>query len=145
MSFPEKLLEKAFYWSPLLIGVVSLIIGVVLVEIVESRDGEVPLAHLKFKERPAPPKDSSIKLAGETKAERSLSPKERQSASLKEKPLRDEGKAASQKSEKLDSKLSARTTKVPDAALKKPVIAKLTSPPQARTRTRFKSWETFCW
>ena len=48
MSFPDKLLERAFYWSPLLVGVLSLIIGVILVETVDKHDGDVQLAQLKF-------------------------------------------------------------------------------------------------
>lgn len=48
MSLPEKLLEKAFYWGPLFVGIVSLIVGVVFVRAVTDVDGEIPLAKLQL-------------------------------------------------------------------------------------------------
>ena len=66
MSFPEKLLERTFYWSPLLVGVVSLIIGVILVETVDKHDGDVQLAHLKFQEDALEAKTHPVELAGKS-------------------------------------------------------------------------------
>lgn len=51
MSLPEKLLEKAFYWGPLFVGVVSLIAGVVFVQTVYKFEGEIPLAQLHIQSK----------------------------------------------------------------------------------------------
>ncbi len=48
MSLPEKLLEKAFYWGPLFVGVVCLIVGVIFVRSIYNYDGEIPLAKLQL-------------------------------------------------------------------------------------------------
>jgi hypothetical protein len=48
MSLPEKLLEKTFYWGPLFVGIVSLIIGVIFVRAVGDVNGEIPLAKLQL-------------------------------------------------------------------------------------------------
>lgn len=51
MFIPEKLLQKAFFWGPLFIGILSLVIGVVFVRSVDDVDGEIPLANIKFDEK----------------------------------------------------------------------------------------------
>ncbi len=48
MSLPDKLLEKAFYWGPLFVGIVSLIVGVIFARIVGNVEGDIPLAKLQL-------------------------------------------------------------------------------------------------
>jgi hypothetical protein len=48
MSLPDKLLEKAFYWGPLFVGIVSLIVGVIFARTVVSVEGDIPLAKLQL-------------------------------------------------------------------------------------------------
>lgn len=48
MSLPDKLLEKAFYWGPLFVGIVSLIVGVIFARTVGSVEGDIPLAKLQL-------------------------------------------------------------------------------------------------
>jgi hypothetical protein len=48
MSLPDKLLEKAFYWGPLFVGIVSLIVGVIFARTVGNVEGEIPIAKLQL-------------------------------------------------------------------------------------------------
>ena len=48
MSLPDKLLEKAFYWGPLFVGIVSLIVGVIFARTVGKVEGDIPLAKLQL-------------------------------------------------------------------------------------------------
>lgn len=90
MSLPDKLLEKAFYWGPLFVGIVSLIVGVIFARIVGNVEGDIPLAKLQLDGTNKSLSQTPNKLIAKTKTDIKVE----KPASLQETPVQKNTKQA---------------------------------------------------